>query len=240
MRKYKYTTFLALVLSLLVFSSITACAEASGLKSQIFGKWVEVGVTESSIEFLKDGTVILVEKSMSAAGDYRFIDDKRLRVDLKGLLGTKVFEVSINSKTGELSLKEPNGKVSIYLTETELARRRQDRVVSCNEWNLYIISFVRRPNIKPDDPVHAKCKEKVDLPNSPYSIKVIDYVHDFGFDEKAKSVFSKSPEPNNPAVKIEIYKNGKLISTPVLLMKYPGILPAISGSEEDIIFMGVQ
>lgn len=123
----KYTTFLALVLSIFVFSSVISCSEAAGLKSQILGKWLKVGVevgvtTESSIEFLKDGTVIFVQESVPAAGDYRFVDDNRLRVDLGGG-GAMVFEVSINAKTGEMLLKEPNGKAFKYLTKAEFARR---------------------------------------------------------------------------------------------------------------------
>lgn len=121
----KYPIFLVLFFSIFALFTITSCSEAAGLKSQILGKWVELGVNGNSIEFLKEGTVIVVDKSMSAAGDYRFIDDKRLKVDLKGLLGAKVFEVNVNTKTGEMSLKEPNGKVSNYLTEAEFARRTE-------------------------------------------------------------------------------------------------------------------
>src|SRR3972149_9814060 len=110
------------VLVFLLFACIcgTPWSEAADLKGQILGKWVEVGGTQM-IEFLQDGTVIIVEGRMSAAGDYRFIDNRRLRMDLKGLFGSKVFEVSKNAKTGELSLLEPNGEVSLYITEAESA-----------------------------------------------------------------------------------------------------------------------
>ena len=112
------------VLVFLLFACIcgTPWSEAADLKGQILGKWVEVGGTQM-IEFLQDGTVIIVEGRMSAAGDYRFIDNRRLRMDLKGLYGSKVVEVSKNAKTGELSLREPNGTVSTYITEAESARR---------------------------------------------------------------------------------------------------------------------
>jgi len=114
---------LKVLIVLFVCLCSTSWAEAS-LKSQIIGKWVGSDGNEK-IEFMKDGTVIVVQRSMSVAGDYRFIDDKRIRVDLKGLLGSKVFEFSVNSKTGELSLIEANGEASKYLRETEFLRRAE-------------------------------------------------------------------------------------------------------------------
>lgn len=120
MRRYRALQ----ILVVFIFACMCAASwsEAADLKSRILGKWVEEGGTER-IEFLQDGTVIIVQGTMSAAGDYRFIDSNRLRIDLKGLYGSKVFEVVKSAKTGALVMKEPNGKVSIYVTEAEAARR---------------------------------------------------------------------------------------------------------------------
>lgn len=105
----RHFTFLTVVLSFFVLFSDISCSEAASLKSSIIGKWFRVDGNEQ-IEFLKDGTVIVG----SNAGDYKFIDDNRLRLDFK--TGVIVFEVSID-KEGGLNLKEPTGRSSRYLTE---------------------------------------------------------------------------------------------------------------------------
>lgn len=120
----RYRDLQILVIFLFACMCAASWSEAADLKSRILGKWVEEGGTER-IELFNDGTVIVVKEGKSATGDYRFIDNNRMRVDMKDLLGStsSVFEVSINAKTGELSFKEPAGKVSVYVTEAEFARR---------------------------------------------------------------------------------------------------------------------
>ena len=92
------------------------------LKKAIIGKWFQEN-RNKKIEFLKDSTVIWGLH----AGDYKFIDDNRLRMDFK--TEVKVFEVSIN-KEGMLILKEPTGESNRYLTEkSKLARIEADTKV---------------------------------------------------------------------------------------------------------------
>ncbi len=91
-----------------------------------------------------------------------------------------------------------------------------------------------------DKPVLIKWGETKQIPGSDYSVKVVGYVADFAFDEKTKTVFSKSAEARNPALKVEIYKGGKLLSTPWLFLNYPGIFPAIPGSDDDLVFVGYK
>lgn len=88
-----------------------------------------------------------------------------------------------------------------------------------------------------EDPVIIPWDTLTKIPGSKYSVKVVGYTADFAYDEKTNQVFSKSAEADNPAVKLEVYEGDKLISTPWLFMKYPGIFPAIPNSDEDLIFV---
>ncbi len=92
----------------------------------------------------------------------------------------------------------------------------------------------------PGDPVTVKWEELKAMPGSPYSVKLVNYSADFAYDEKTNTVFSKSAEANNPALQLEIYNNGKLVATPWLFIKYPGIFPAIPNSDTDIVFLGFK
>lgn len=87
-------------------------------------------------------------------------------------------------------------------------------------------------------PVPLKWDELTALPGSPYSVKLSGYTADFAYDENTNQVFSKSAEPNNPAIKVNVYEDGKEVSTPWLFIKYPGIFPAIPNSDADIVFTG--
>ncbi len=91
-----------------------------------------------------------------------------------------------------------------------------------------------------DDPVAVKWEELAKLPGSAYSVKAVSYVSDFAYDERTNSVMSVSPEPNNPAVRLEVYKGDKLVSTPWLFLKYPGVFPAIPGVKDDLVFSGYR
>ena len=52
-----------------------------------------------------------------------------------------------------------------------------------------------------------------------------------------KRVFSKSMEPNNPAVWVEILdKDGKKLTRSWLFLKYPGMFETLPGTEDDLIF----
>ena len=88
-----------------------------------------------------------------------------------------------------------------------------------------------------EDPVIIPWETLTRIPGSKYSVKVVGYTADFAYDEKTNQVFSKSAEADNPAVKLEVYEGDKLVSTPWLFMKYPGIFPAIPNSDEDLVFV---
>lgn len=105
------------VLGMAVCFLIICClslSEAVNIKRLIIGKWIENN--RNSLELVEDGTAIIVEEGKSVAGNYKFLPDGRLKIDLGGFWGSKVFEISID-KEGRLNLKEPNGEVTKYLTE---------------------------------------------------------------------------------------------------------------------------
>lgn len=88
-----------------------------------------------------------------------------------------------------------------------------------------------------EEPVIIPWETVTKIPGSKYSAKVVGYAADFAFDEKTNQVYSKSPEAENPAVKLEVYEGDRLVSTPWVFMKYPGIFPAIPNSDEDLVFV---
>lgn len=111
---------LALVVSVFLLSVAVSCSKTESMKSSISGKWFRVGGHNlgKQIEFLEDGTFIDGEN----AGDYRFIDDNRLRID--GPMGQAiVFEVSID-KEGSLNLKGHDDEVLNYVTEKAWEERQ--------------------------------------------------------------------------------------------------------------------
>lgn len=94
---------------ILLFVSCTSKPE-----NVIVGKWHEIDGTET-IEFFKDGTVSVVDMGMPMGGNYKFIDDTRLRLELGGLgalVGPVVVKVSVSRN--ELILTMPDGKVLKY------------------------------------------------------------------------------------------------------------------------------
>ena len=108
-----------MVTSIFLLFILYSCSE--NLQSRIIVKWIEKDGKES-IEFLKDGTVIGIYPSKfksgseSVTGNYKFIENNRLKIDFGIIVGTVVAEVSID-KEGRLNLKEPNGKVEIFMSE---------------------------------------------------------------------------------------------------------------------------
>lgn len=110
---------LALVFSVLIFCAVSSSSEAASLKSSIIGKWVRArGDGDKQIEFLKDGTFISAE----VAGDYRFIDDNRLRMDARGV--AIVFEVSLD-RNGILDLTKSTGEATRYITEAMYKKQQE-------------------------------------------------------------------------------------------------------------------
>jgi cytochrome c biogenesis protein len=71
-----------------------------------------------------------------------------------------------------------------------------------------------------------------------YSARMISYVSDFAFDQQTKEVFSRSGDVNNPAIQIEVYEDGEVISTPWLFFNYPAQFNSIPDSDYNIVLAG--
>ncbi len=192
MKRYLFRR-VALVFLLFVLSSVISYSDAASLKSQIIGKWVEVEDGKFSIEFLKDGTVVL---GNSAVGDFKFIDDNRLRMDIKGIFGqgAVVFEVSID-KAGQLTLKEPTGEVTKFITEA-LAKKRK-------EASTYINQGVKDIKEERYDQAIENFKRAIAI-DSNYAKAYIDR----GFAYSKKGQYDRAIEDYNKAIAIDP-KNAK-------------------------------
>jgi len=102
-----------IVLGVLILVGLTGCGK-KGEKS-IIGKWQEVGNEKSTMEFFKDGTIIVNDGIMTLTGNYNFIDESRVRIELGGigeLFGAIVAEIS--SSKDEIVLTTPDEKVERY------------------------------------------------------------------------------------------------------------------------------
>jgi len=102
------------------------------------------------------------------------------------------------------------------------------------------VAVIRKGGTDTLNPVKVKWGETKRLPGRRYSVKLVGYTADFAFDEATSTVFSKTAEANNPAVNVEVYEGGKLVSKPWLFIKYPGIFPAIPSSDDDLVFTGYK
>ncbi len=85
-----------------------------------------------------------------------------------------------------------------------------------------------------------KWNELRDIPDSKYSAKLIGYVADFAYDTNSETVFSKSGDPENPAVNVEIYNNKKLVSKLWIFLNHPGIFSRIPDSNYDLILLNYR
>jgi len=104
---------------------INAGIFSSKPQDAIIGKWLLIGGDET-IEFFKDGTVSIVKGKDAMAGNYKFIDKDRLRLDLGGfgaIAGPAVIRVSISGD--ELTLTDPAGGVSRYYREDSQTKTRK-------------------------------------------------------------------------------------------------------------------
>lgn len=79
-----------------------------------------------------------------------------------------------------------------------------------------------------------------DIPGTDYRVKIVGFVSDFAFDPASKTVFAKSAEHNNPAIHVEIYKNGKPLINPWLFYNYADLFAAIPDSNYELVFNGYR
>jgi cytochrome c biogenesis protein len=98
------------------------------------------------------------------------------------------------------------------------------------------VAFKKKGRSGPEPGMIVKWNELAKISGTPYSIRLVGYTADFIYDEATNTVGSRSPDPNNPAINLELYKGETLISRPWIFFKYPGAFPAIPDSEDNIIF----
>ncbi len=79
-------------------------------------------------------------------------------------------------------------------------------------------------------------KEK-EITGTDLRINASNFIGHFAFDPGTKQVFARSEEHENPAVRIDIYEGGKLISSPWIFYKFPNMFP-IEGSKYNFILSG--
>ncbi len=79
-------------------------------------------------------------------------------------------------------------------------------------------------------------EEKTKVPGTDYTVHLTGYVADFAVDEKSKSIFSKSIEPENPAINVTIYRGEKKISSRWIFQKYPDFYKVLPDSNDNFVF----
>lgn len=67
----------------------------------------------------------------------------------------------------------------------------------------------RREKAKLGSPVTVTMGAPVKVPGTPYSVRATRFVPDFEVNQQTREVSSRSDQPNNPAVQIEVYEDGK-------------------------------
>lgn len=93
---------------------------------------------------------------------------------------------------------------------------------------------------KMGEPFVVRWGEMVRIPGTELDVRLVSFVSDFGFDTQTKTIYPRSMEHNNQAIGLEVYERGKTISRPWLFLNYPGIMPAIPGSQYDLVFLGYK
>ncbi len=90
-------------------------------------------------------------------------------------------------------------------------------------------------------PFFINWNERLEVPSlKGYEIKLIGFVSDFAFDENRKFVYAKSIEHNNPAIQVEIIKDGKRLSTPWIFLNFPGLFPVLGDSKYELVLKTYQ
>src|SRR4030066_942887 len=75
-----------------ILSSFAWCSDSSSI---LIGKWVQTNNPKNQVEFLSDKTVLLEEKSDSAAGKWSILNDGRIMVEITIIVTNAVFFCSI-------------------------------------------------------------------------------------------------------------------------------------------------
>lgn len=103
----------SLILSLICLVLFAGCS--TDQREAIIGKWDEIDGPEI-IEFFDDGTVIVSNGVINFSGNYQFLDDNRIKIELGGiaaLAGTLIGTVSFSDNV--MTMTTPNEDPDKYL-----------------------------------------------------------------------------------------------------------------------------
>lgn len=96
---------LGLIITVLCFSLYASCVGDSS--NSLVGKWKNKE-GKDTIEFFKEGTVCARENNVELCGNYRFVDDNRIRVRFGRMGEIEIYNISISDN--ELTIFFSNGE----------------------------------------------------------------------------------------------------------------------------------
>ena len=105
------------LVAVVFFSALVAQAD---LKKDLLGKWQDTSSSKETMEFLEDGTMIMVAKENNLVGNFRILDDERIRVDLSGILsvgGPQIYSIAFSNDV--LSMTSLGNQVCQYKKMTK-------------------------------------------------------------------------------------------------------------------------
>ncbi len=77
----------------LIIFFLTGC----GTQNDLVGTWI--GEEGDTIEFFKDGTIMVNDRYFSASGTYSIVENNRVRIEMDGLFGiagAQIFQYSVS------------------------------------------------------------------------------------------------------------------------------------------------
>ncbi len=94
-----------LISTVVCFALCASCL--SDPKDSLVGKWKNKE-GKDTIEFFKEGTVCARENNVELCGNYRFVDDNRIRVRFGSMGEIEIYNISFSDN--ELTIFFPNGE----------------------------------------------------------------------------------------------------------------------------------
>ena len=98
-----------LISSVLCFALCASCMSAP--RDSLVGKWKNKE-GKDTLEFFKEGTVCARENKVEVCGNYRFVDDNRIRVRFGRMGEIEIYNISISDN--ELTIFFSNGESSRF------------------------------------------------------------------------------------------------------------------------------
>ena len=102
--------------NLIVMAAICSILVACGLPSKLSGVWTTADQLQT-IEFFKDGTVVIKTVGIPVSGTYTVVDSKHIKVSVNGPVGALAGEqvVKVTIEGNRLALTLQNGLVLTYV-----------------------------------------------------------------------------------------------------------------------------